>query len=244
MVEKKKGQYAPIDITRDKNGCFCRVSNNLKNDGCTLEEIDLFTMHFNNERELREYLLKREILDPEYARKPLSIRILKKGEYHKVMYDMFYQKDMEYVMDPGRLVERISDKLRKGDYRFIESFARDFSEFYDCSTTAPEVRAYAVDSIRDNFCCRHLYDLDENGDDPLTRMTKLLIYNYYQNQKGKIFYKEGIKYRNLHSVLAYVNNYDKKHFIDDEIAEKASFESKPKTRKRTIKPLPGQTSLF
>ncbi len=244
MVEKRKGQYEPVDITKDKAGCFSRVANNFKNTGCSLEEIDLFTMHFNDIRELKEHLLRRGILEPADANKALSIRLLRNNYYHKVMYDMLYQKDLEYMMDPSRLIERIRDKLREGDYRFVESFARDFSEFHDCRTTAPEVRAYATDSIRDNLCCRHLYDLDENGDDPLTRMTKLLIYDYYQNQKGKIIYKQGIKYRNLHSVLAYVNNYDKKHMLDDEIDKEVGIVSKPKTRKRVRKPLPGQTSLF
>lgn len=244
MIEKKKGQYTPIDIT--KSACFYRMSN-LKKSGCTLQEIDMFTMNFYDEKELRAHLFKSGLLDRRDAGKKITTRILRDNKYHKVMYDMFYQKDIEYITNPQKLINRINDKLMSGDYRFIELYARDFSNFHDCSSTAPEVREFAATSIRQNYCSRHLHTLDENNDNPLVRMTKLLIYENFQAPNGKIFYKEGIKYRNLHSVLAYVNNYDKTRDIDNTNNEQISLFEAPQPKVKKLKKnesIPGQINLF
>lgn len=247
MQEKKKGIYTPLDITKSK--CFYRTSN-LKNMGCTLQEIDLFTMNFENEKELRSHLFREGLIEMRYAGRPLSVRILRNNKYYKVMYDMLYQKDIEYIMDPKLLIERINNKLLTGDYRFVEKYANAFLEFHDCLSTAPEVREFAKSSLRDNKCCKHFYAYDENNDNPVVRMTKLLIYDYYQEPSGKIKYKETIKYRNLHSVLAFVNNYDKlceQEKINQTNNQTSLFEEpiKPKTKKKIKREsIPGQTNLF
>ena len=49
-IEKKKGYYVPLEITKSKY--FSRLSN-LKGNGSTLQEIDMFTMMFDNEKQLR-----------------------------------------------------------------------------------------------------------------------------------------------------------------------------------------------
>lgn len=241
MVEKKKGQYTPLDIT--KTSCFARMSN-LKNMGCTLQEIDMFTMNFDNEHELRRYLFKTNIIDIKNFNRPISIRNLMNNQYKKVMYDMFYQKDIEYILDPKKLITRINDKLYSGDYRFVLNFANAFLNFHDCLSTAPEVREFANSSIRYNSCSRYFMMLDEYGDNPLVRMTKLLIYDYYQEPNGKINYKSMIKYRNLHSVLAFTNNYEK---TTTNQLDNLNTHNLPnnKTRKKTKNDkIPGQTNLF
>ena len=239
MVEKKKGDYESLDIAKSKY--FVRMSK-FKGIGCSLSEIDLFTMMFNNETEMRETLIKEEILPEIYSLKSLSIRLLKDKKYHKVMYDFLFQKDMEYVMEPKLLITRINNKLRKNDLRFIESFVKTFMNFYDCSSTAPEIYEYITSSIRNGVLSPRLFELDENSDTILIRMTKLLIYDYYQGYNGKVVYKETIKYRNLHSIIAFINYYDKKHQMEDVFPlNKELCKTKKKTKHSTID---GQTSLF
>ena len=60
MVEKKKGEYIPLDINNSKY--FTRTSN-LKGNSARLYEIDNFTTMFNDENELRESLVKEGILN-------------------------------------------------------------------------------------------------------------------------------------------------------------------------------------
>ena len=145
-VEKKKGEYTPLDITTTP--CFYRISN-LKNMGATLQEIDLFTMNFADERELRTFLFRNYLLDFKSMNKKLSIRNLHNNRLHKVMYDFLYQDDIDYICDPEKLIARINDKLCAGDFRFVEKFANTFLEFHDCLSTAPEVREFAQASQRE-----------------------------------------------------------------------------------------------
>lgn len=247
-VSKKKGEYTPLDITKSKY--FTKLSK-FKGLGLSLQEIDMFTMMFNDEEELRNSLYSEHILEGRYFNNPLTARILRNGKYHKVMYDFLYQKDIEYIADPKKIINRILNKFIDQDFRFIKQFAHNYIEFYDCGTTAAEVRVFAENSIIYGNMDKHLQDRDENGDLPLIRMAKLLIYEYYQTPSGKTIYKEEIKYRNLHSIIAFINNYDKKYGleVDDKDNQMNFFDEMPpvisKIRKKEKKDkIEGQISLF
>ena len=248
-VSKKKGEYTPLDITKSKY--FTKLSR-FKGLGLSLQEIDMYTMMFNDEEELRNSLYNEHILDGKYFNSPLSARILRNGKYHKVMYDFLYQKDIEYIGDPRKIINKILNKFIDKDYRFMKQFAKNYVEFHDCAATASEVMMYADNSIIYGNMDKHLLDRDENGDLPLIRMAKLLIYEYYQMPSGKTIYKEEIKYRNLHSVIAFINNYDKKYNLEvnEENNQMNMFDMMPvngKTKvlkKRKRDKIDGQISLF
>ena len=241
-VEKRKGEYTPLEITKSKY--FARISN-LKNNGATLEEIDIFTMMFNDEHELRKTLFKEKLLEMRDTNRPLSIRRLINNKYKKVTYDFLYQGDMEDVMDPSRIIDKINDKLYQNDFRFIEKLANHYMEYYECSSTAPEVRNYACESIRLGHISPYFSIRDNNQDNVLTRMAKLLIYEYKELPNGNIIYSNKVKYRNIHSLIAFIKNYNKK-YQDEENKQISLFEEdKPITKKRKKnEPLDGQYSLF
>ena len=244
-LEKEKGKFTPLDITKSKY--FTRTSN-LKGNRCTLAEVDAFTMMFNDERELRGALYREGFTDIQNAGKALTIRILRNNKYHKVMYDLLYQKDLEYIGNPQKIIDLINDKLQIGDYRFVERYANTFFNFYDCKSTGPEVREFATSTIRDGKISSHFNELDENLDNPLTRMTKLLIYDYYQAPSGRVEYKNTVKYRNLHLILAFINYYNKKY--QEELCELKENEGQQslfdvKTKKKIKKDhIDGQINLF
>ena len=245
-VQKKKGEYTPIDITKSKY--FTRISN-YKGMGMSLEEVDLYTMMFNDEKELRRALFKEKMLEHRYSSSMLTTRLLRNGKYYKVMYDFLYQKDMEYVMDPRLIIDKINNKLENNDFRFVNAFANNYLNFHECLSTAPEVREFAMQSIREGKKSNYFNKLDENNDNPLTRMTKLLIYKYYQNQSGIIEYDYNkVTYRNLHSVIAFVNNYDKKHANEIDDSQVCLFDTLPnESKKKTLKKdkqIDGQFSFF
>ena len=240
-IEKKKGEFTPINVTKSKY--FSRLSK-FKGNGASLQELDIYTMMFNNEIELRQSLLTENLIETSQYSKPLSIRNFKNGKYHKVMYDFFYQKDMEYIMNPQLLIDRINQKLYDGDYRFIEKYANAFLKFHDCLSTAPEVREYAVSSGRYNYPSKYFSELDENKDNPLVRLTKLLIYEYTQWPNGRVEYTKKIKYRNLHAILAFTNHYNQKYGLDLPQAENDILTIAPIKVKRKNKIIPGQINLF
>lgn len=240
--QKKKGEYIPIDITKSKY--FTRLSN-FKGMGMSLQEVDMFTMMFNDENELRRALFKEKLLEHKYSGSNLSTRLLRNNKYYKVMYDFLYQKDVEFVADPNMIINKINNKLQSGDFRFVNSFANNYLQFHECLSTAPEVREFAMQSIREGRPSKYFYTVDENNDNPLVRMTKLLIYKHYQKGNGVIVYEDVVNYRNLHSVIAFVNNYDKKYMNEVEKEQISLFEdnSKKKVLKKD-RQIDGQLSLF
>lgn len=207
MVETKKGNYKSIDITKSKY--FSKISNFKKPDACSLQEIDMFTMMFNDEKELRKTLLEEKLILPEDVGKKLSARIINKSKCKKVEYDFLYQKDIEFIGCPELVIKRINSELMRDNFDFIEKLAAHYRNFYDCSSTAPEVVEFAKSSKLFGVASKHFYDLDKNGDNAVVRLAKLIIYDYYEMEDGYIKYKETVKYKNLHDVVAFINNYEK-----------------------------------
>lgn len=232
MCEEKRGKFALVDIT--KSDCFTRLSK-FKNGGCDLREIDMFTTQFYDEDDLRTHLISEAILSFSNRDRELSIRRKDAGKYKKVIYDFLYQKDIDYIADPNKLIDFILSKLYEGDFRFVQKFANHYIRHHECSSTMPEVRAYTLESIRLGYMSRGFYETDENGDNLLKRAIKLLIYKYEQEQSGRIEYKKEIVYRNLHSMICFVNNYDKKHANEME---------KQEGKIRTREPLVGEQISF
>lgn len=208
MAEKKRGEYLQLDIRKSKY--FPTIPKFNKPFAYTLQEIDTFTMMFNNEQELRNTLIEERILPSELASRALSTRILLKGSYNKVPHDFLYQKDIEYVHNPVKLIELIMKRYHQNDFLFIKKFADYFSNCYECRSTAPEIRQLAEISIRENRRNYHLDEIDQNGDKQVARLVKLLILKHYERPDGIIEYKNDVNYRNLHDVIAFINNYDKK----------------------------------
>lgn len=215
MSEVSKGKYREINISNSK---YFQDINRRYNKPCayTLEEIDKFTMMFNDEIELRERLVEEGILPLSLFERPLSIRFVQKNEYSKVPYDFLYQKDIEYIMDPSRLIEKILKRFYDKDFLLIKKIISRFKEDYKCSSTLPEVRQHLEASIRDGEINKHFYDLDENNDKLLPRLLKLIILESFSTKSGKTIYKNKIRYRNLHTLIALINYYEKEAEIIEE----------------------------
>lgn len=241
MVEEKKGKYLPIDIT--KSSLFTRMSN-LTGMGSNIQEIDYFTVNFNDYNELSNYLVKEGLLNANMVDKPLSIRHKKNNEYKKVMYDFIYQKDIEYLINPKKILDKINNKLLKRDFLFVLKYAQFFMNTRDCSSTAPEIRDYINRSISNNKIDEYFYYKDSNYDNPLERMTKLLIYDYYQDINGKITYYSKVKYRNLHMIIAFINHYEEKNKSLVQEDNKQVNEVKKRVKTKTSKEVVGQIGLF
>lgn len=208
-IENKRGSYQSLNIANSKY--FQTIPKFNKPCAYELKEIDLFTMMFNDEEELRNTLVEEGIIKPSQYDKTLSTRCLTKGKYNKVPYDFLYQKDIEYILDPTRLIEKIIKKYHNNDFLFIKKFAEYFSDYYVCKSTAPEIRQLAEISLRDGVRNYHLDEIDKNGDNQITRLIKLLLLEHYEQFDGYIIYKDKIIYRNLHTIIAFINNYEKKH---------------------------------
>jgi len=255
MVEKKKGEYTPIDITKSKY--FTKISKYTKEGAVSLQEMDIFTTSFIDEFELRIKLAKEGILPCECIDKPLTARLLNKGKYSKVTYDFLYQKDIEYIANSSKIIDVILDKYYQKDYLFLKKLGEHFQNFYDCKSTAADIRNYAQLSIIRGYNYKYLDELDQEGNLPVVRLAKLIIYDYYQDKYGNITYYDKIKYANLHHLISFINNYNKKYKINevnndqnqvtfDEFTQniKSQEVTKVKTKTRKKEQIEGQMCLF
>lgn len=206
-----KEEYEKLNIT--KANCFTRLSKTFKGEGCSLDEIDMFTTQFKDETELREYLVSNGFLSNDFKNRKLSVRIKNKQELKKVLYDFLYQKDLEFLLDIDKLIYLIRNKLwEEEDFRFIKAFANHYINYRECNSTAADIRFAAKDSINNGEISYLFHQRDENGDDIITRMIQLLVYEHFEKSNGKVvYYYDRIKYRNLHSIIAFINNYNKKY---------------------------------
>lgn len=234
MIERKRGQYQSLNISSSKY--FQTIPTHKKICAYTLKEIDDFTMIFDNEAELRKHLVLEEILPISLINKSLSIRYLTGGKYVKVEYDFLYQKDLEYIYDPSRLISLILKRYYNKEFVFIKKLASNFAHHFECSTTAPEVARLAEASVYQGYPHRSLEERDLNGDIMIARFLKLLILKHYEKPNGKIEYKDEVNYRNLHDLLAFINNYDKKNEVKEiEQVEKKQEEIKVLTKTKSKK---------
>ena len=208
-IETKRGEFRPISIS-DSVYFQNEVRKYKKPCAYTLEEIDNFTMMFNNEIELRERLTQEGTLPLKYFDKPLSIRYSIKDEFIKVPNDFLYQNDIEFIANPPRLVKYILKRYYDNDFLLIKRIVNKFSEHRRCQSTIPEVRQFIEISIREGKRCSFLDEIDENGDNLIIRLIKLIILESIDDYKtGKVIYKNKLNYRNLHDLIALIRNYDK-----------------------------------
>lgn len=248
MVQTKKGQFTPLNISKSSNFNLERTYN--KDCAYSLMEIDCFTTSFRNEEEMRKHLLITGILMPFDGGKELSIRIIKNGKYHKVYYDFLYQKDYKYLEQPDNLIKDIQEK--KYDFNFLDSLANRYISNYQCKTTAADLRFYVSNSIQEKARSKYLDLLDETGCDILTRLCKLLIYpskEYYDYEKKCYiteFDKTKVNYSVFHSLIAFKNHYELSFELTNNLESLKNDNCKKLIKKRTpVKPeQPEQLTLF
>ena len=214
MSEIKKGVYVPLDIS--KSNLFERTSR-YKETRYSLEEIDRFTINFETINGLIKHMIEFEILDENTFNKPLSIRLPQKGDKpRKVMYDFLYHRDKKYIDDPGLLIKDIGRMQSHSEFNFCWGYANHFIRTYDSRDIAPELSYFFDKSLRENIADNRLYARDGNGDIPIIRMTKQLIYSYLRNYGENIYDYSSIKYRNLHDIIAFCENYHNKKVVREE----------------------------
>lgn len=217
MVEiKGKGRsiYEAIDIS--DSPCFTRFSIH-KGNMYELQELDYFTMMFNNRKELLTHLVKNGFIDMKTSRKPISIRRKSNDDFIRVPYDFLYQDSLEYIVEPKRVIQEIENKLYQEDYEYLADLANCYVKDRLCGSTAFEVRNYASSGVknRNSYSIRYLYDRDENRDMLVTRLIKLIIYKHIQCRNGNILYQKDktgklvIDYRRLHDLVACMIHLEK-----------------------------------
>lgn len=94
LTIKEKNNLKLLDVSNLDE--FTRLSK-YKGGVYSLEEIDLFTECFDDEIELKRRLYENGIIEFDDITKEITIRIKRKGEYIKVMYEPVYGFNKKYI---------------------------------------------------------------------------------------------------------------------------------------------------
>lgn len=172
-----------------------------------LEEIDKFTTLFKNEEELKAYLIASKRLSPSATKQSLVINFLKKNKV-KSSYEVLYEDDLLYIIDPNELITVIENEYSKGNIEFINLLAKYFLFVEECKVTATKLieitELFSSTGIRDDYFDK----VDFNGDNVIRRLAKIIVYRYNEDLVGKIMYKDEFNWRTIHLLIEFIKNYE------------------------------------
>lgn len=245
QVKDFNGEYRSLNLNKsDKFNSDVISSSFVKSTAYSLQGLDHFTMKFENETELKNHLLLSGILPINLANRPLFIRF--KNKINARNYDLLFKDDLEFFYVPDSLINFVEVRYQNKDFKFIRDLAEYFRNFRECGTTASELIALSDKAINSSQIDRGFNERDVNGDNPIRRLVKLLIYKYKTLPGNNIEYNYNeFNWRTLHILIEFIKDYEQKE-LKPIIEEK--IESKKKIRKKEDNPtdreLSGQISIM
>ena len=210
-IKERKGKDNPF---------YKKVRYNKNDRGYSLEDIDLITTRFYDERAFKDHLFVKGYIDSRDAFRPLVIASYDGGHFVPTRYEFLYQKDANYICDPESLVNAINDRLwLNSDFDFIETLASKYSKVRGYEAIAGLTLEAAKESKKDQAPSEMFNLMDSNGDDLLTRFVKSIIYESYTDDEEKITYlKDGknqkrnvLNYARLRALIVFMNNKTSKN---------------------------------
>lgn len=231
LTIKNGNDYKLLDISMLDR--FNRMSRFRNSNSYSLEEIDLFTSSFDNEISFREYLYNNGVITSDEITKDISIRMKKDGKLVKVDYGLVYSDNKKYL-DIYYL--RSSILKRACDYEFLNKLLARYRNSY---------------SNNENIALIRNIMLGNNNLSMYKVLEEFIICEIYNKKYNKKIndYEYCIKYKSLHDLAMFVDNYENK---SNEIDRKNSLINlrdrlcpKPKVRRKTKNnDIEGQIYIF
>ena len=237
LTVKENQKHKKLNITGLEE--FKRLSR-FKSETYSLEEIDLFTSHFEDELEIKRRLYENGVIGIDDLTKDISIRMKNKKDLKKVRYGLVYRETAKYCKYHEL---RMLLLALQNDTIFLKKL---LDHYRNC---------YKQEGLRQINALLHGY-----------QDTDIDIYSalnlFYNDQVTYIDKKTGelkLKYRQIHDLLMFICHYlsnngktpseiedDRNERIRSLSALKLSLTtaSEPKKRIRIRKELEGQESFF
>lgn len=222
-IKKNKG-YSKLDISSLPE--FKKRSKFREKTSYSLEEIDYFTSHFDNEIILKKTLLQYGIIEECDVTKDIEIRYKDKDKLSKVRYDLVYKDSAKY-------------------------FGVDFLRYFVLSKSRDrEFLTKLTSFYRNSYCnneniCRIRYILETKNEHEFTMQETLT--NFVMNEIYSIDYKTGncsLKYKSLHDLAMFCFTYEINSIRKElNISNKEKEENRAKMLNRLKSPKPKVRTL-
>jgi len=237
QAKTNNGGYKTLDIKKSTVFQENYISKTYKKvGGYSIQELDYFTMLFDDEQKLKNHLLISGILPYNLEKQELVIRFINKNRSNE--YSLLFADDLEYFYVPETLINFVNEKYILKDFKFLNELARYFYWYRECSSTAAELVSFSEMAINSRMIDKEFLEYDSNGDNLATRLAKLLIYKYVQSPNGNIIYQSQFNWRTLHVLIGFIKSYDKKekcNSLKESIIVTETIQSLSKPKQKSLK---------
>lgn len=246
QVKDNQGEYKSLNVSKSSKFEHDNISKSyVKTVAYSLQSLNRFTMQFADEKELRNHLLLERILPVNLADRPLVIRFATKKKARN--YSLLFIDDLEYFYT-NNLFKSIENRYLNNDFKFLVEFAQYFRNFKECGATAGDLLALSNMALTTGRIDKGFEKTDSNGDNPVMRLTKLLIYKYKTLPGNKVEYNQNeFNWRTLHILIEFIKDYEQKEITKKKMSAIKANSDKRKILKKeeipTNKEVPGQLNL-
>lgn len=246
QVKDNNGKYKSLNVEKSSKFEADTISQSYtKTIAYSLQSLDRFTMQFIDEKELREHLLLERILPANLANRPLVIRFATKKKARN--YGLLFIDDLEYFYT-NILFKSIENRYLNKDFKFLVEYAQYFRNFKECGSTAGDLFALSNMALTTGKIDKGFEKMDSNRDNPVIRLTKLLIYKYKTLPGNKVEYNlNKFNWRTLHILIEFIKDYEQKENTEKKISAIEANSDKKKILKKeeipTNKEVPVQLSF-
>lgn len=205
LAIKENNGYKKLDISNMSR--FERLSK-FKGSSLSLEETDMFTANYANEKELKSDLYDSRVISFDEIDKELSIRMSTKGKLEKVMYEPIYKDRFKYL--DIYYLRSVILSLKK-DRKFLEKLVVRYRNSY--------INNHIINQIRNILNGVSYNNIDS------------LLNQFYENEiikKDETTGEIKIKYKSLHDLAMFVHNYIQNKKMEKERITKADKKSSQK----------------
>lgn len=231
QVKDNNGNYKSLNVSKSSKFEADTISKSYnKTVTYSLQSLDRFTMQFVDTKELREHLLLEGILPVALAEKPLAIRFATKKKARN--YELLFIDDLEYFYT-NNLFKSIENRYLNNDFKFLVEFAQYFRNFKECGATAGDLLALSNMALTAGRIDKGFEKMDSNGDNPVMRLTKLLIYKYRTLPGNVVEYNlNEFNWRTLHILIEFIKEYEQKEITEKKISTIKTDSGKEKVLKK------------
>lgn len=211
QIKDNSGNYKSLNLEKSSLWQALQIEKAYKQNGAyRIQEINRFTMEFEDENALKNHLLLEGILPLSLEKNELVIRFIKNNNSKIRNYNLLFEDSLAYFCEPNILINLVKEKYNSNDFIFLNRLARCFYWFRECSSTALELINLTELAIKTGNIDRGYYEVDSNGDNLAVRLVKLLIFKYKQGANQTIVYSNEYNWRTFHILVDFINNYEKK----------------------------------
>ena len=209
-VETNPHEYTALKLKSSKP--FGPLEENEDPYACGLEEIEGYTILFENHHTLTKRLASNGILQYRDLFKPLAIFYVNGIEVRKLKGDILYKESADYVYFPSLIYDYILEQGKNRNSHFF----RKLSQTLDSSSITRYMATQLANIIEKEkqYEKSSLFNRLKSSkpivdDNLIENIANTLLYPFTLGDDGNLVYKNEVSREKLHEIAAFITEYEK-----------------------------------